>query len=112
MTIIIIIASVLVLFFYYLVKNTKHLPGSFTQNSDGSFTRSVSFDYVMSFEYGEMYSNYLKGLECYNCGAKAAQLKWFEYQTSGFRQLAGASGFYAKCPQCDIEVHKFAPFIS
>ena len=110
MTIIIVIGSVLVLFILYLTTNKKNSNSDITNSFNSILSNSISFNYAK--REAKKMDVKLENVMCINCGTEAPQLKWFKFETSGYRQLAGHKGFYAKCPQCDIKVYEFAPYVS
>jgi hypothetical protein len=44
--------------------------------------------------------------KCPKCGKEPKHLDWYKFRTSNasWRNLAGAMGFYSKCPDCEIMV--------
>lgn len=72
------------------------------QNNDGSLNESVSLEYVKA----RLNSINAEELQCPKCDLRSHNLNWFEFRTSdaSWRHLAGREGFYAKCPECNIEV--------
>jgi hypothetical protein len=70
------------------------------QNKDGSLYESVSVEYVKT-RLGNT-----EQVQCPQCALQSDNLNWFEFRTSdaSWRHLAGRQGFYAECPECNIEV--------
>jgi hypothetical protein len=102
----IIILSILVI--YFLIRSIKTDSSNHKKrNEDGSYTISVSYEYVNKV-------GYFGPIQCPKCGLHSDSLHWFEYRTddASFTMLAGRQGFYAICTDCKIKIEGFPTTLS